>query len=227
MNAKLPDSDPHFEPPARRGFFARLRSNFLTGLVFIAPIAVTLWFIWWAINAIDRAVTPFIPPSWRPDQLLGFEIPGVGVVFFFIVATITGWLTKGIVGAQIKRALGAFVNQFPVVRSIYHALGQIFETVFSEKGQNFQTAVMIEYPRKGIYAIGFLATRATGEIRKKAGHDDLLAVFIPTTPNPTSGFFLYFPSDEVTILDMSVEDAAKLVISSGLVEPSETAVVES
>ncbi len=219
MNPTLPDPEHDLEPPPRPGFWARLRSNFLTGLVFIAPIAVTIWFIWWAINAIDNLVRPIIPVSWRPETYVDFHIPGVGVIFFLVVATLTGWLTKGIVGAQIKRFVFNFVNQFPIIRSIYNALRQIIETVFSQDGQNFQNAVMVEYPRKGIYAIGFLATRAKGEILEKSGQDELLAIFIPTTPNPTSGFFLYFPRKDVKILDMSVEDAAKLVISSGLVEP--------
>lgn len=203
---------------SKRGLFARIRGHFLTGLVFLAPIALTVNFIWWAINYIDGRVLPFIPPKFRPDVLFGLDIPGIGVLVFIFVTIFFGWLTKGLLGRQIMKLVHSIMNQFPVIRPLYNAIKQIAETVFNKSEKTFQYTCMVEYPRKGIYAIGFVSTEAGDEINAISGKE-LLAVFVPTTPNPTSGFLLYFPRDDVTILDMSTEEAAKLVISAGLVEP--------
>ena len=224
MNAKF---DENTLEPAKRGLLARLRGNFLTGLVFIAPVVLTGYFAWWAVNFIDSKAKPFIPSRFDPNNIwniperIGFEIPGVGVIFFLIATTIIGSLTKGLLGRTVMRWVSATIYSFPIVRSVYGALKQIIETVFSNREQSFQQACVVEYPRKGIYAIGFIARAAGGEINAKHQGKDLLAVFVPTTPNPTSGFFLYFPKKDVTILDMSVEEAAKLIISAGLVEPEQ------
>ncbi len=214
MNAQNND----ISESSKRGIFARIRGHFLTGLVFLAPIALTVNFIWWTINYIDGRVLPFIPLKFHPEVLFGLDIPGIGVMVFFFVTIFFGWLTKGLVGRQIMRLVQSVMNQFPVIRPLYNAIKQIAETVFNKSEKTFQYTCMVEYPRKGIYAIGFVSTEAGGEINDKSGKE-LLAVFIPTTPNPTSGFLLYFPRDEVTIMDMTTEDAAKMIISAGLVEP--------
>ena len=214
MNAKNNDQN----DVSKRGLFARLRGNFFTGLVFLAPIALTANFIWWAINYIDGRVIPFVPQRLHPEALFGSDIPGVGVFVFLVVTVFAGWLTKGLVGRQLMKLVSTVMNKFPIIRPIYNAIKQIAETVFNQSEKNFQHACLVEYPRKGIYGIGFVSTEAGGEIIAKTGKT-LLAVFIPTTPNPTSGFLLYFPRDEVTILDMTTEEAAKLIISAGLVEP--------
>ena len=210
--------------PPKPGFFARLRANFLTGLVVIAPISVTIWLILSVISLIDSWVLPFVPSRYNPAVLIqeyfnvNIDIRGVGVVFFLIFTVFVGWSAKGLLGRSLIRWAERVVSSMPVVRSIYGGLKQIVETVLASGSSNFETACLIEYPRKGLWAIAFISTTAKGEVQRRTD-DELIAVFLPTTPNPTSGFLLFVPSQDVQILDMSVEDAAKLVISAGLVYP--------
>ena len=207
---------------------ARLRTSFLTGIVVIAPVALTLWLIWSVIGWFDGFVLPFVPDAYRPEQILktifGYDlklnIRGVGVVVFLVFATLVGWLAKGLIGRSFIRYAENLVNRMPVVRSFYSGIKQIAETVFAQQERSFEKACMIEYPRKGIWAIGFISTTAKGEIAERnSSKGPMVSVFVPTTPNPTSGFLLFFPKADVVELDMSIEDAAKLVISAGLVYP--------
>ena len=207
---------------------ARLRTSFLTGIVVIAPVALTLWLIWSVIGWFDGFVLPFVPDAYRPEQILntifGYDlklnIRGVGVVVFLIFATLVGWLAKGLIGRSFIRYAENLVNRMPVVRSFYSGIKQIAETVFAQQERSFEKACMIEYPRKGIWAIGFISTTAKGEIAEQnSSIGPMVSVFVPTTPNPTSGFLLFFPKADIIELDMSIEDAAKLVISAGLVYP--------
>lgn len=225
--------------------FAGLRANFLTGLVVIAPIGLTIWLIWSVVGWIDGFVLPLIPDGYTPDlllrrllgpwvrDLLGIDegeidpsftptsIRGVGVIIFLIFTVLVGWVAKGFIGRSFLRWAESVVEGIPVVRSIYGGVKQIAETVFNQEDTSFDKACMIEYPRKGIWAIGFISTEAKGEVAKNnPAESDLISVFVPTTPNPTSGFLLFFPQDDIVELDMSVEDAAKLVISAGLVYPN-------
>ena len=207
---------------------ARLRTSFLTGIVVIAPVALTLWLIWSVIGWFDGFVLPFVPDAYRPEQILntifGYDlklnIRGVGVVVFLVYATLVGWLAKGLIGRSFIRYAENLVNRMPVVRSFYSGIKQIAETVFAQQERSFEKACMIEYPRKGIWAIGFISTTAKGEIAERnSSAGPMVSVFVPTTPNPTSGFLLFFPKADIVELDMSIEDAAKLVISAGLVYP--------
>ena len=207
---------------------ARLRTSFLTGIVVIAPVALTLWLIWSVIGWFDGFVLPFVPDAYRPEQILntifGYDlklnIRGVGVVVFLVFATLVGWLAKGLIGRSFIKYAENLVNRMPVVRSFYSGIKQIAETVFAQQERSFEKACMIEYPRKGIWAIGFISTTAKGEIAERnSSKGPMVSVFVPTTPNPTSGFLLFFPKADVIELDMSIEDAAKLVISAGLVYP--------
>ena len=207
---------------------ARLRTIFLTGMVVIAPVALTLWLIWSVIGWFDGFVLPFVPDAYRPEQILntifGYDlklnIRGVGVVVFLVFATLVGWLAKGLIGRSFIRYAENLVNRMPVVRSFYSGIKQIAETVFAQQERSFEKACMIEYPRKGIWAIGFISTTAKGEIAERnSSKGPMVSVFVPTTPNPTSGFLLFFPKADIVELDMSIEDAAKLVISAGLVYP--------
>lgn len=217
--------DPQLPETPKRGPLGLLRANFLTGLVVITPIAVTLWLIWTVVGMIDSWVLPFIPDAYNPSLLLkerfglDISIRGVGVVFFLLFTVIVGWLAKGLLGRSFLRWTEGIVTQMPVVRSVYGGLKQIAETVLASSNTNFDKACLVEYPRRDIWAIAFISTNAKGEIATKA-EDDMLSVFLPTTPNPTSGFLLFVPRRDVRILDMSVEDAAKLVISAGLVYPA-------
>ena len=207
---------------------ARLRTSFLTGIVVIAPVALTIWLIWSVIGWFDGFVLPFVPDAYRPEQILntifGYDlklnIRGVGVVVFLVFATLVGWLAKGLIGRSFIKYAENLVNRMPVVRSFYSGIKQIAETVFAQQERSFEKACMIEYPRKGIWAIGFISTTAKGEIAERNSSEGrMVSVFVPTTPNPTSGFLLFFPKADIVELDMSIEDAAKLVISAGLVYP--------
>lgn len=227
--------DPFDETLNKRkaGRFAGLRSSFLTGLVVIAPIALTVWLIWTVIGWIDGFVLPFVPDRWQPDlwfvrwleektgQDLSINLRGVGVVIFLIFTTLVGWIAKGFLGRSFLKWGEGFISRMPVVRSIYNGAKQIAETVFAQNDTSFDKACLIEYPRKGIWAIGFISTSTKGEVAEKGNNaHPMTSVFVPTTPNPTSGFLLFFPTDDIIELDMSVEDAAKLVISAGLVYPN-------
>ena len=222
----------HTPPPAprRKSFFSGLRNSFLTGVVVIAPVGLTVWLIWSVIGWVDGVVLPFVPSRYQPENILNtflgldiqLQLRGLGVVFFLIFTTFVGWLAKGLLGRSLIRSAERFVNRMPVVRSIYSGVKQIAETVFSQADRSFEKACIVQYPRKGIWAVGFISTSAKGEIRARVNDaQNLLSVFVPTTPNPTSGFLLFFPAEDVIQLDMSIEDAAKLVISAGLVYPNE------
>ncbi|MBO9464566.1 DUF502 domain-containing protein [Tropicibacter sp. R15_0] len=223
-----------FDPETKRpGFIARLRNSFLTGIIVIAPVGLTVWLIWTVIGWVDSFVWPFVPDAYHPAEILNrwFELEGenrievnvrgLGVVVFLIFTILVGWIAKGLIGRSMINFGETLVDRTPVVRSIYSGIKQLAETVFAQSERSFEKACLIQYPRKGIWAIGFISTVARGEVAEKAENmGDLISVFVPTTPNPTSGFLLFFPREDVIELDMNIEDAAKLVISAGLVYPN-------
>lgn len=217
------------QPHRRRGgLLGGLRSSFLTGLIVVLPIGLTIYFIYVVTGWIDGWVLPFIPAALRPDALIRtwigedtwINVRGVGVLVFLVFTVIVGWIAKGIIGRSFLHWTERTVDRLPIVRSIYNGLKQIAETVFAQGDQKFDQACLVEYPKEGIWAIGFISTKAKGEIADKFHpEDEILSVFLPTTPNPTSGFLLFVPARDVRILDMKIEDAAKLIISAGLVYP--------
>lgn len=212
-------TEPHLILPARRiGFMTRIRNYFLTGIVVAAPIGLTIWITRWFIDLIDTWFTPLIPNRYQPDNYLPFDIPGLGLLIAFVLLTLLGALTANIFGRAVLNFGERLVARMPVVRSIYGALKQIFETVISQSNASFREVGLIEYPRKGIYCIVFITTQTKGELVDKTGHE-LISVFLPTTPNPTSGFLLFVPRADVQVLDMTIEEGAKMIISAGLVEP--------
>lgn len=212
---------PFDEKPRRPGLFASLRASFLTGLIVIAPVGLTIWLIWSVIGWIDSVVLPLVPYDFQPEEYIGINLRGIGVIIFLLFTIIVGWLAKGLLGRSLIRVAENVVQNVPVVRSIYSGVKQIAETVFAQSERSFEKACLFEYPRKGIWAIGFISTTAKGEVADRAATSgDLVSVFVPTTPNPTSGFLLFFPREDIMELEMSVEDAAKLVISAGLVYPN-------
>ena len=222
---------PHKKSRPRAGVFAALRNSFLAGLVVIAPIGLTAWLIWTVVGIIDGFVWPFVPDIYRPAELLntifGLEgthrinvnVHGAGVAIFFVFTTLVGWIAKGIVGRSLLAWSEGVVLLVPVVRSIYAGVKQIAETIFSQSETTFDHACLVEYPRPGLWAIAFISTTAKGEVAQKLPGTEMVAIFLPTTPNPTSGFLLFVPQQDVVLLDMSMEDAAKLVISAGLIYP--------
>jgi uncharacterized membrane protein len=229
-------NDPLSDDLAKRGkpgIFARLRGNFLAGLIIVAPIGMTIWLIWTVVGWVDSWVWPFVPDAYQPaaivNQILGLDgenqitvnVRGIGVVVFLIFTMLVGWVGKGLIGRSFLGIGERLVDRTPVVRSIYNAVKQIAETVFSQRETSFDKACLVEYPRRGAWAIAFISTNAKGEIDDKLNDGEaIVTVFLPTTPNPTSGFLLFLPQRDVKPLDMTVEDAAKLVISAGLVYPN-------
>ncbi|TQS72814.1 DUF502 domain-containing protein [Rhodobacteraceae bacterium] len=223
-----PDDQSRADAPARRkGRFATLRASFLTGLVVVTPIGVTAWLIWTVAGWVDGWVLPMVPHELRPEHYIGVNLRGIGVVIFLVFTLVVGWLAKGIFGRALIRIGESIVDRMPIVRSVYSGIKQIAETVFSQGEEKFDRACLIDYPRQGIKAVAFVSSTAKGEVARRAevADDPLISVFLPTTPNPTSGFLLFVPKSEVTYLDMSVEDAAKLIISAGLVYPPERGTV--
>jgi len=222
-------------PTLLKRFISGFRNSFITGVVVIAPVGLTVWLVWTVIGWVDGFVLPFVPSQYQPEELLKailgedvrVNIRGLGVVFFLVFTTFIGWIAKGLLGRTFIRSAENLVNRMPVVRSVYSGVKQIAETVFAQADRSFEKACLIEYPRRGIWAIGFISTAAKGEVSKRAGSGQKMqSIFVPTTPNPTSGFLLFFPAEDVIELDMSVEDAAKLVISAGLVYPEDLPVKE-
>lgn len=203
----------------RPGFWHGARANFLTGLVVVAPVVLTLYLTWAFITFVDAKVVPLVPAPYNPRTYIDADIPGFGLVIFVIFTSIVGYFAKRVFGKQLIRLGENIVSRMPVVRSVYNALKQIVETVLSQSKSSFRQACLVEYPRRDIWAIAFIATDTTGEILEKRGGDEMVSVFLPTTPNPTSGFLLFVPKKDVIPLDMTIEEAAKLVISAGLVVP--------
>lgn len=199
----------------------RLRNYFRTGFIVVAPLAITVYLIWTFIGWVDGWVIPYVPRIYNPNTYLPFGVPGVGLIVAIIIITLIGFLTAGFVGRTVVGYGERLLNRMPLVRNLYSGLKQIFQTVLSSQSSSFQQVGLLEYPRKGLWALVFIATDTKGEVNKRLldKGKETVSVFLPTTPNPTSGFLLFVPKDDVTILDMGVEDAAKLVISAGLVAP--------
>lgn len=203
----------------------RIRNNFLAGLIICAPIAITLWLTWSIVRWADSWVKPYIPARYDPDSYLNFAVPGSGLIIAMIFITIIGFLGKNLIGRGIVQFGESLVHRVPLVRSIYRSVKQIFESVLKEQNNSFKKVGLIEYPSPGLWALVFIATDAKGEIATKfnaMGHD-MVSVFLPPTPVPTAGFLIFVPREKIVVLDMSPEDAAKLLISGGLVAPDELA----
>ena len=196
----------------------RLRNYFLTGLVVAAPIGITGYLTWLFITSVDQWVTPLIPTAYNPETYLPFSIPGLGVVIVAAFLVLLGALTANFFGRALIRWGERILDAMPVVRSIYGTLKQIFETVTSHSAASFRDVVLVEYPRKGLWAIAFVSSETKGEIRHRLDQE-MVNVFLPTTPNPTSGYLLFVPKKDVVYLDMTVEEGVKYVISAGLVTP--------
>ncbi len=203
----------------KKTLLQRLRTYFLTGLVVASPVGITIYLALAFIDLIDRNVKPLIPTAYNPETYLPFPLPGIGLVFLFFMLTLLGFLAANILGKYLIRVGERILNRMPIIRSVYNTLKQIFETVISENKGNFQEVVLVEYPRKGIWAIAFISSTNTGEIQASLD-EDVVNIFLPTTPNPTSGFLLFVPKKDIIRLNMSPDEGAKYVISAGLVDPT-------
>ena len=202
----------------KRGLMSRLRAYFLAGVLVTAPLGLTGLLSWWFIDFVDEKITPLIPDRYNPETYLPFGIPGLGLLILLIAVTLIGALTAGLIGRWLLQTGERVLNRMPVVRSIYSAIKQIFETVLAQQSNAFREAVLVEYPRRGIWAIGFITGTTMGEVQNLT-EEETVNIFLPTTPNPTSGFLLFVPKSDVVPLGMSVEEAVKMVISGGIVTP--------
>lgn len=218
----MPESPgpPHRDNPKAKGlgFGARLRAYFLAGVLVTAPLSITLYLAWVLVGMVDRTVTPLIPARYNPESYLPFGLPGLGVVVVLVSLTLIGMLTAGYVGRLVIRASEGVLARMPIVRSVYGATKQVFETVLANQSQAFREVVLIEYPRRGIWALGFITGPTQGEVQNLTA-DDVVNVFVPTTPNPTSGFLLFFPRSDIHVLNMTIEEGIKMVVSGGIVTP--------
>jgi uncharacterized membrane protein len=221
-----PSSTPIAAPAERKpmpfhlGLLARLRAYFLAGVLVTAPVAITFYIVWLIVSFVDNRVSQLIPARYNPENYLPFGIPGLGLVIAIIVLTLIGAVTAGYLGRVVVRLSDAILARMPVVRSIYGATKQIFETVLAHKSTAFRQVCLLEYPRRGIWSLGFVTGTTVGEIQERTS-DQVVNVFLPTTPNPTSGFLLLVPTRDLILLKMSVEDGIKMVISGGILTPPE------
>ena len=202
------DKDPGTK--AVRSLPARLRGYFFSGFLILAPLAITFWVTAWFIQMVDQQILP--------SRLISDSIPGVGIVVTLAVITFAGWATSGLVGRVIQRRSEDLVARIPIIRSIYGGTKQIFEAVLAKRSHAFRQVAIFEYPRKGVWSIGFLTGTTAGEVQQRTS-TETVNVFVPTTPNPTSGFLLFVPRADLILLDMTVEEGIKMVVSGGIVTP--------
>ena len=207
------------EIKAQSSIFGKLRAYFFTGLVITAPIAITVWATYWFVTLFDSWIKPFLPAYYNPDTYLPIKVPGFGLVFALIAITAIGFMAANLAGRTMIAIWDKILNAMPVVRSIYKGSKQIFETLFSQKGASFRYVCLVEWPRRGTWSIAFISREVDGaQIGLEPGRA-MYAVYMSTTPNPTSGYVFFVDVEDVKIIEMSVEDGLKLVISMGLVFP--------
>jgi uncharacterized membrane protein len=194
-----------------------IRNYLIGGLLVWIPILVTFWVLRFLSGILDQSLL-LLPPSWRPEAVFGTYVPGLGVVLSLLLLFFTGLLVKNLFGSQIVRSLESLVRRIPVIGAVYGGAKTFSETVLTDKGQSFKKVVMVEFPRKGIYSVGFITSEQSEEVQMRTA-EEVLCVFVPTTPNPTTGFLVMIPRNEVTPLDMSVDEAFKMLLTLGVVVP--------
>lgn len=208
------------EPPSHHGLGSRLRNYFLTGLVVAGPVAVTLYLIWSFVTWVDGMVRPFIPAAYRPDSYLPIYVPGTGLIIAFLALTLLGFLTANLVGRTLVELGEGIMNRMPIVRPIYRMMKQIFEALFSKSGSTFRRVGLVEFPAPGMWSLVFLSAPPAPDISERLpSKEEHVSVFMPCTPNPTTGFFFYVPRREIIELDIPVEAAAKVIMTAGLLQP--------
>ena len=205
--------------PARLSFGARIRNWFLTGIIITGPLAVTAMIVLWFVETVDGWVKKLVPVSYWPDSYLPFHVPGIGVIMAFFGLTLLGFLAANLAGRTFIKIGELFLDRMPVVRSIYKSMKQIFETVFSQSGTSFRKVGLVEFPAKGMWSLVFISTPASGTVSELLPKQDHISVFLPCTPNPTTGFYFYLPAADVIDVPMTPDDAAKLIMSAGLIQP--------
>ncbi len=199
-------------------FSQRLRAYFLAGILVTAPLGITVYLAWQFLEFVDDNVRPLIPAHYYPDTYLPFSVPGIGLVIVIVFLTLVGAIAAGLIGRLFIATSERILARMPVIRGVYGATKQIFETVLAQKSTAFRDVVLVEYPRLGLWSLGFITGITEGEVQELT-EDEMLNVFVPTTPNPTSGYLLFVPRSEVIFLSMSVEEGIKMAVSGGIVTP--------
>ena len=194
-----------------------MRKYFITGLLILVPLAITLWVLHAVISTMDQSLL-LLPARWRPEEMIGFKIPGLGTILTLLIVLVTGLLAQNFIGNYVVAVWEALLKRIPIVNSVYSSVKQVSDTLFSSNGNAFRKAVLVEYPRQGSWAIAFLTGVPGGDVVHHL-HGDYVSIYVPTTPNPTSGFFLMVPKTEAIELDMSVDAALKYIVSMGVVAP--------
>lgn len=194
-----------------------MRKYFITGLLILVPLAITLWVLSLFISTLDQSLL-FIPVAWRPEAVFGFYVPGLGTILTLLIIFTVGVATHNFMGRQVVVIWESLLNRIPIFRSIYSSVKQVSDTLFSSSGNAFRKALLVEYPRPGSWTIGFLTGVPGGDVSNHL-RGDYVSVYVPTTPNPTSGFFLMMPRSDTIELDMTVDDALKYIVSMGVVAP--------
>lgn len=202
---------------------SRIRNYFLTGLILVGPLYITLSLTWWFINWVDDVVRPFVPAAFRLETYLPFHIPGSGLIIAFATLTLLGFLTANLVGRKLVEFGEHILNRMPVIRPLYRSLKQIFETLFSKSGSSFRRVGLVEFPAPGMWSVVFISQPPSAEVADRLPESEHISVFLPCTPNPTTGFFFYVPRREVIELDITVEAAMTLVMSAGMAQPGSSA----
>lgn len=216
---KTPDEMiPGIGKPKPIGLFAWLRGRFFAGMVIAAPLAATFFILQFLITFIDNRVGPLLPPLLKPETYTNYAIPGFGVLVLVIALTVLGAITANLVGRSLLTLTDRVFSRIPIVRNVYAAIKQLTEVLANNQQASFDRCVMIEYPKKGSWCLGFVSSHAKGEIGAKLGTQKI-GVFVPTTPNPTSGFLIYVEETEAISLEMTVEEGAKMILTAGLVVP--------
>jgi len=211
-------------PASQTGVMSRFRNYFLTGLVVAGPLTVTIWLIWTIITWVDGIVRPIIPPAYRPESYLPWPIPGTGLIVAVAALTLLGFLTANLVGRTLVELSEALLSRMPIVRPVYKTMKQIFESLFSKTGSSFRKVALVEFPAPGTYSLVFLSRPPANEVATKLPRtdSDYVSVFLPCTPNPTTGFFFFVQRKDLIELDIPVEAAMTLIISAGMVQPGDT-----
>ena len=193
----------------KRSIFARIRNNFIAGVVVLIPIGITVYLTFFIVSISSK----ILPKEINPNHYLPYSIPGVEIIISIFLITFVGWLSLSFLGKRLLNLFNNILRRIPILRTIYSAIGQMTET-FTKTDKNKKNVVLVEYPRKGSWAVGFATKENSGDITRKTKRD-LVNVFIPTTPNPTSGFLLMFPKEEVIYLDLTFEEASRFIVSAG------------
>lgn len=204
--------------PHRVRLAARLRAYFLAGILITAPLGITIYIAWAFIAWVDRQVIPLLPAHYNPENYLPFGVPGLGLVIVLVGLTAIGAITAGVLGRLFLSVSERLLNRMPVIRGVYSATKQILETVLANKATAFREVVLVEYPRRDAWVIGFITGTTEGEVQELT-REEMVNIFVPTTPNPTSGFLLFVPRSDIVPLHMSVEEGIKMVVSGGIVTP--------